>query len=368
MRILHVLTYQGNRGEYGGPASVASELCCELSSRGHAVTLLSGSEESRQNFSNGHLKISVSVRAKIKSIPFASMINFNIVAEIFKQIKKTDLVHIHFSRDLIPIVAGMISIILRKKFFIQTHGMLNRREGPLKRYLDKVIIKRLLKRSAGIYWLNVTEYESLKLFKIEELLRNLPNGIRGATEPRSFVEDPDPIRVVFCSRLSPRKRVDKFLSMIGDANKADDNFIFEIYGPDGGDYWRVQEFLDTNPSLANKLHYGGALSREQVYQLLAEVDVLVLPSDEEPYPMIVIEAMSFGVLPLVMASCHISQLIKECDYRFVHGEGKIIETLRSLEKIVKNIKARENIQKFAAQNFSIEKVVNQLELDYKNNG
>ena len=58
---------------------------------------------------------------------------------------------------------------------------------------------------------------------------------------------------------------------------------------------RLPEFFFTSPNIS----VYGHLSREEFYQLLTEVDFLLLPSRREAFSLVILEALYFGVRPIV---------------------------------------------------------------------
>lgn len=124
LKILHVLTLNGRNGEYGGPVRVARETCAELNRRGHQTHIFSGalrgSEPTSQNGLNESYLI---VKPLSRKMEVSSLWSWKIVGELSKKIKQSNIVHIHFARDFIPLAAALLCILLRKPFVTQTHGM-----------------------------------------------------------------------------------------------------------------------------------------------------------------------------------------------------------------------------------------------------
>ncbi|NBX70905.1 MAG: glycosyltransferase, partial [Actinobacteria bacterium] len=69
---------------------------------------------------------------------------------------------------------------------------------------------------------------------------------------------------------------------------------FEIYGPDGGELELVRRELEIR-NLSENVYYKGALQAEDVQKLLREIDLLVLPSRDDNFPMVILEALAVGL-------------------------------------------------------------------------
>jgi glycosyltransferase involved in cell wall biosynthesis len=138
----------GRNGEYGGPVSVAREICAELNARGHQTQIFSGallgSEPIAQDGLNESYLIVEPISQKLK---ISSLWNWKIVGELSEKIKKADIVHIHFARDLIPLAAALLCVLLRRPFVTQTHGMVVSDGRKSTRLTDLFLTKPLINRS-----------------------------------------------------------------------------------------------------------------------------------------------------------------------------------------------------------------------------
>ncbi len=102
--------------------------------------------------------------------------------------------------------------------------------------------------------------------------------------------------------------------------------------------------------------------------MLMEVDLVVLPSKDEPFPMIVLEALAVGTSVLVMPSCGISMELKNFRSFFVSKSENTDGLVKSLEISMsrRNKKERDEIMHFCREYFSIKGVADTLEHVYHN--
>jgi glycosyltransferase involved in cell wall biosynthesis len=124
----------------------------------------------------------------------------------------------------------------------------------------------------------------------------VPNAIE---IPRSLPERPigseGPVRVAFVGRLIPVKRLDLFLQAFAIARSEAPRLVAVVAG-DGPELARMEALaadLGLSPPAVTFLG-----SVEAVGELLLTVDLLVLSSDEEGFPNVVLEAMT-AALPVV---------------------------------------------------------------------
>ncbi len=364
LRILHVLTLNGRNGEYGGPVRVARELCQELNSRGHKTHIFSGALLGSEPAPNPELSESyIHVKPITKKLKVSSLWSWKLISPLKNLIRESDVIHIHFARDLVPFLGAFLSIVLRKPFITQTHGMIISDGRLSTRIIDVFLTRPLMNKSRLNLVLTQTEAAAVEKIRIKSPSKKLPNGLavrKSDSEYHNKVK-----RVVFCSRLEKRKGVDKFINLAETFKNLEINF--EIYGPDGGELEFVKSEIEKR-DLSNVLEYRGSLLSNEVQRMLKKVDLLVLPSKDEPFPMIVLESLAVGTQVLVMPSCGFARELGDFEAAFV-AESEDQDGLRkSFQRYVISdfeIKSRESLRNFCNQKFGISAVADQLVRYYK---
>jgi glycosyltransferase involved in cell wall biosynthesis len=310
LRILHVLTLSGARGEYGGPNKVARELCSELQKRGHETQIFTGAQaHSIPEQNQGLVEIFEIVRPLYNRFPVSTLWSNKLPKKLFSLIKSSDVVHIHFARDLIPVLTAFICTLLRKPYFTQTHGMVIQDNRLFTKIFDLLFTRFALKNSRSNFVLSSQELAEISPLHFDCPNEILPNGIQ-VLETYGFKVEPTIPNIIFCARLHARKRPYWFLNLAKQAyqNGLEANFL--IYGPDGGQLQDIEKHIRSNPNLA-RVEYRGSLAPNEVQKVLSQSAMLVLPSENEPFPMIVLEALSVGTPTLIMPSCGIAKMIKK---------------------------------------------------------
>lgn len=354
IRILHILTLSGEHGEYGGPNRVASELCRELRNQGHSSQIVSGikltSESTRGDYSGQSF---IPVKPLSKRYPVSSLWSRKFVKNVYPLIKESDIVHIHFARDLIPMVAALICIIQKRPFVTQTHGMVIPDGRKLTKVLDKFLTRPLLNQSKINFVLTNQEFNLMKSLNLRCRMELLSNGIEVSNHAPTRNSE-SRFKVIFCSRLHARKRPDRFIQLALEAERVGIKADFDIYGPDGGELSSILKSISES-NLPN-LTYRGALPPESVQEWISEYDLLVLPSENEPFPMVALESLSMGTPILIMPSCGIAGLIRETHSELVSRS----EDLQGLKDAFLNLYAqgvsssyRKILQEFCRSQFSI---------------
>jgi glycosyltransferase involved in cell wall biosynthesis len=108
----------------------------------------------------------------------------------------------------------------------------------------------------------------------------------------------EPLRVIFVGRINhPQKGVFDLPPILAKARQLGANFTFEMVGDGGSDFDKLrQRFTNECPDLP--VVYHGRKSGEDTLALLAQADVLLMPSRFEGFPVTLLEALSLGVVPI----------------------------------------------------------------------
>ena len=342
---------------------MARAICTQLQSHGHKVSIFSGTlRDSEPLLSSSLDEGFVAVSPLCERFPLSSLWSWKLIPELNRKIKEVDIVHIHFARDLIPITAAIICIFQKKKYVSQTHGMIVEDKRLVTKVLDKALVVYLLSKARINFVSN--EFEKLRIIRVTNKLRLkiLQNGVSipktvTSTLPSSV------LKVAFCSRLHPQKGIDKFLELV--ESQKNEKVEFEVFGSDGGDLWKIDEYLQSenyNP----KFFYRGVLKPNEVLGELSKLDILVLPSFNENFPMIVLEALSVGACVLVMPSCGIAKELSLFDKDFVSQSESTDGLIKTFERLKEKMPSMEksSVIQFCQETFSVEKVCEGLEDDY----
>jgi glycosyltransferase involved in cell wall biosynthesis len=363
LKVLHVLTLNGRNGEYGGPVRVARELCTELNNRRHDTHIFSGALEGSEPKPKPGLAESYALVKPITTkLALSSLWSWKLIKPLDKLIKKSDIVHIHFARDLISFLAAFLSAVQRKPFVTQTHGMISDQRFST-RIIDLILTKPLINQSRTILVLTEIELKAIERLGLKPPIKVLPNGIAVET-PIGKIKLANK-RVAFCARLDERKGVDKFIELADAYSSAENKF--EIYGPDGGELQLVRRELEIR-NLSEDVYYKGALQAGDVQKLLREIDLLVLPSRDDNFPMVILEALAVGTPVLVMPSCGFADSLKKFEPNYVASSEDLSGLFHSFEKqYVSDYsnKSKQEIIDFCNQVFGISTVTDKLLITYR---
>ena len=320
MRILQVITWIAPGNPFGGPIRVAMNQRTELVRRGHDVTLVAARPSARHvgNWSSAalHIRGFDGWRA-IPGAGFGGLVSPTLLSFGHTHLREFDVVHIHVARDLVTLPIALQARRQHVPFVLQPHGMVDRSDKVLARLADSLATRRVFRDAASVLVLNDRERADVIATMPNEQLRLevLPNGVPvddNASSPQSALAE-----ILFCSRLHERKRPLAFARMAASLVSQGIPATFAMVGSDEGEGASVRS-LTESVSTPGRLRLEGALPPERVLDRLRDCDVLVLPSIDEPFPMVVLEAMSVGLPVVITDTCGLASFVSE------HGTGLVV--------------------------------------------
>lgn len=173
------------------------------------------------------------------------------------------------------------------------------------------------------------------------------------------------IRLIWVGRVDEKqKRVSDLIKIASILKSKKIDFELEIIG-NGPDSKYIEEQIIAN-SLASEIFNCGWLDSVNVFKRLANSDILILPSNYEGMPIIVIEALSMGCAVVASKVSGVEDLeehplSKKCLRLFPVGDismaVKLIEEVADLDETSRRLSARQ----LAESEFSIQSCVSKYE-------
>ena len=364
MKIAHVLTYVSADGAYGGPLAVLSAQCEELARRGHEVHVFAGWDGEFDFTLPG---VHVHLHRVRRALPggFSGLIAPDLTRELTSLLDDLDVVHVHLARDLITAPAALAVLSARKsgrsstRLFVQSHGMV-KPDPRLKSRVFDIAIRRILRGADAVLALSPVDGANIRQVAGERArVVELPNGVglRVADRPAPTT----PPEVLFLARLHPRKRVLLFADAARILVESGSDAIFTVIGPDEGDLAELRSRMAA-PELGGRLRYEGSVSPGRGPERMAQAEIYVLPSLNEPFPMSVLEALSVGTPVVISSTCHIAQLLSDAVDSFEGGAPELAAVIgRLLDEPARRTQLRESGRDLLTGRLSIGSVVTQLE-------
>lgn len=235
------------------------------------------------------------------NLPFLYLVSFHIAALAYLLIRNRELragaVHVHYME--MALLPALLSLLLEINLVVTFHGYLDFNKYPVfMRPVMRLTWKALEYCGASVVVLSDDScaYHK-KLCSAENVsLDVVGNGFIGRQVVEKIKEakkgrKQDRCIIIFTGRLSPEKNVKEliraFIKLEGP------EYELWIVG-DGPERARLESLAGGSES-SGRIKFWGWQPRSDVYRLLSEADIFVLPSIFEGVPIALLEAYSFGL-------------------------------------------------------------------------
>src|ERR1700719_4241006 len=284
---------------YGGSGVVATELGAELAARGHDVHFISYAPPIRMNPNDPHTHFHA---VEVASYPLFDHPPYTLalatkMLEVFES-EALDLLHVHYAipHSVSAMLARSMAAPRRLPFGSTLHGTDITLVGSNLSYLP--ITRFSIEQSDGVT--AISKYlltQTLKEFDIKRPIDVIPNFVNCDLYTRSDAKDMraqwapngEPI-LMHLSNFRPVKRVPDCVEIFALVRaKMPAKLVLIGDGPDRG----AAEYLVRKKKLQKDVHFLG--KQDQVYRLLSDADLFLLPSQLESFGLAALEAMACEV-------------------------------------------------------------------------
>lgn len=363
MKVLHVLTLLDDNGRYGGPVKVAREIKKGLIQRNISVKIFGGSL-SRSTVISRTGEESFFGRSLLKKIEISSFWSNKLASKIISEIRQVDFVHIHFARDLVSYFTAIACLVYRKPFLAQTHGMVVQDKRPMVLLIDNLITKPILGKARKVLLLSKKEETEFIELKSNTKFAIVPNGINVPIESNFSQRQK---LVLYCGRIHEQKRVNRIVQIAEQIKEPE--WVFEIIGPDGGYLEQLLHQIGKTPK-NTQVRYLGSFTNSELQTKLSKCAVLILPSYNEQFPMIILEALSLGTPVIVAPSCGIADTLQKFNTHFVPKGDDLADFVNCTKYWMTNTPSysqQQDISDFCKRSFGIVEVSGAISNIYESN-
>jgi len=342
MRTLHIIDRLDRR--MGGSVQATLEICRYLALDGQQVEVAGtiGSGDILDHL-DGEFQ-NLTIHRFERSFPkrYANSHEFN--RWLSRSIKEYDIVEIHAIFSAMTLYAGRICRSVDKPYFIRPHGSLDpfdlRKHAALKRIVGPLLIRQLLSGAAAIILTAPLEAERLVSYgaNVRKIVLPLPvtlveeTGDRYAFRRRHSIPA-DALVVLFMSRIDYKKGLEFLIPALGILKKKCGGLWFVLAGAGEAKYTNLVQKMIKGHELSPCTTQLGFVTGRAKQDALAAADIFALPSLNENFGIVNIEAMNAGLPLMISNEVYISGDVARA------GAGVICETngrsvLMTLESMV----------------------------------
>jgi colanic acid/amylovoran biosynthesis glycosyltransferase len=265
---------------------------------------------------------------------------------LFRSKGKFDIIHGHFGRN------GHLGAILKeigiaKKLVTTYHGY------DLRLVIKEGIVPEILKKSCDLF-LSISDYTYENFMKLglnPQKIKRHPNGINLKRFPfkmhTEFELAPEPTIILSIARLVNEKGLYYGIQAISKLVNSNSDIKVQYWIIGDGPLASGLKKTAHNLGIENSVRFLGSQSRDQLSQHLQKAHLFFLPSNEEVFPTVLMEAMATG-LPIVATSVGaVSELVINNQHGFLVQPKDTEAMAHKLEYLIRNPKKWSTIAKMA---------------------
>lgn len=325
MRILHVIPHYFPATRYGGPIRSVHGLAVATAKLGHEV----------------HVYTTNIDGAIVSDVPTCEPVNIDGVKvryfpvglgrKIFRSpymgraldanIASFDIVHIHYVWVWTTVCAAMAARRHGVPYVLAPRGMLvadliRRRSAIAKNLWLALFDARNVAAAAAIHTTSLIEARDLKdLGLTTQRVAVIANGVELPTDPAVSINPQlqfgrEGIRrpfILFLGRISWKKGLDRLIRALPAVETVD--LIIAGYDEEG--YATVVELLAKEVLVSSRVHLIGPVEGLDKWALIRAASCLILPSYNENFGMVVVEAMAVGCPVVVTGEVGLADVVAE---------------------------------------------------------
>src|SRR5882724_1746291 len=284
---------------YGGSGVVATELGMELAARGHDIHFISYAPPIRMNPNDPRIhfhEVEVASYPLFDHPPYTLALATKML-EVFES-ESLDLLHVHYAipHSVSALLARSMAAPRRLPFITTLHGTDITLVGSNRSYLP--ITKFSIEQSDGVTAISsYLQKQTIKEFDVKHPIEVIPNFVNCDLYTRKpdeslrarWAPGGEPI-VMHLSNFRPVKRVTDAVEIFAQVRaKMPAKLVLIGDGPERG----AAEYLVRKKKLQKDVHFLG--KQDQVYRLLSDADLFLLPSQLESFGLAALEAMACEV-------------------------------------------------------------------------
>lgn len=326
MTILHVTPSYKPAYIYGGPIISVSKLAENQSELGISVTILTTTANGKEE---------LITEPRIKQIVNGITVQYfprwtkdhthfspGLLWALFKTARSYDVIHIHSWWNLVAMLSVLVCWLKGVRPVLSPRGMLSgytlgKEGGLVKKWLHRLFGKWLLSKTV-LHGTVPAEVEEARKFNpnweyfVAPNIVDLPqvtNTTRSNSAPPSLASSGgQALRVVFLSRIDPKKGLDITFEALANVNIP---WHLSIAGKDKGPYSEELKALSKRLNICQHITWLGWLSGDQKYEALQEADLFILTSRNENFANVVLESLACGTPVLVSKNVGLSEYIAQ---------------------------------------------------------
>ncbi len=293
-----------------------------------------------------------------------SHLSFDLLSYLWNNGNKYEVIHIQSWWNLVALFSAFICKLRSWNYIVSPRGMLSPytyQASTLKKIIHFLLGDFLL-RSAKIHLTSVDEQNKVLDLNPKYKTFVIPNFI-DTNVPHIKKSKSTTFRILFLGRIHQKKGVDILLKSL---IKLDFNFELNIVGEGESDYLSSLKKIINENNLFDKVNWLGAKHGLEKYELYANSDLMVLPSQDENFANSVLESLMFGTPVVLSTNVGLSSFVKTNNLGWVYN-GNENELASCIKNAYLSSETREEIENISREMVLKEFDSSKLTQEYLNN-
>jgi glycosyltransferase involved in cell wall biosynthesis len=372
MKVLHVIPSYEPAWAFGGPVTATSQLCRALARQGMDVTVYTTNADGK----GGHLDVPLNEPVDLGGVKVwyfrcdfgvkRAFYSRSLANRLKETIKDFALVHVSAIWQWHQVNVYRNCKAFSKPYIVSIRGSLSpwswKQSSAKKRLYWRLFGRGTIKNATAVHF--TAEGERLKALSAVPFLTKIPNFIvpngivikKGKDIRESLNIPSEKFVLLFVGRIHRKKGIHFVLEALKKLN--DKRFLFLIVGQrEDADY--TNRLIKLSSELQDSVIWHEQVSGDEVWDYYSSSNLFVLPSYDENFGMVVVEAMACGLPVLVSKNVDIWREVQADAAGFVvdQDSDKIACILKKLINDIQLLgQVSENARKSAEKRYNIDKV------------
>jgi glycosyltransferase involved in cell wall biosynthesis len=362
----------------GGVEVVCQYISEELVARGHEVHVFTANRGHK-----GSPRRELPIREEINGVHvhrFRSYVNaghYGVFPGFISSLRRDgfDIIHSHGYRQPQSEISSRIGARRNIPTILHVHGGFDTRNRA-KRLLYSLFDQAARRHKANVFdhFIALSEGDRDHLLAL-----NVPQSrisiVRNAAENEAFEARSSTLFrekyglvgkkvILYLSILIHYKRPEKLIRVLPRLIEKEPNVFLLFVGPDAGEVEKIGKLAESL-GVTEYYEWLGPLQGEEKHEAFECSEFLALPSDDDPYPLTLLEAMAHGKAVLTTTGVGQASVIKAHDAGIVVSPGDLDGIMEGAAKLLTDERYRSatgaNARRLAERMFSVGAVVDEIE-------
>lgn len=236
-----------------------------------------------------------------------------------RQLLVADLLEIHGVFDFPALIAAALAVRAGRPYVVHPHGSLDpfdlKKHPMRKRIIGRTAVRWMLSKSAAVVTTSDEERRRLHTYGARADVRviGLPYRVAPALQVAGSGggSDSAPCVGLFMGRVDYKKGLGHLIDALALLGRSGHGIQLNVAGAYDTSYGRELREVVVRAGLTNSINFLGHLRDDAKVQVLRDADFFLLPSDNENYGLVLVEAAAAGLPMILSDEVYLAEYLKD---------------------------------------------------------